>query len=640
MMGDTRMETYYGFVSTSEDALALFEACRLGYKQRVPRRLSDAERAAIRSGSVFVWEENESGMKRWTDGRSWSPSRVQGCFLTYHEWEGRRRAQRHPSFHAMHGFNLPMNMHGMAIPMGIARYGHFIGGPTKAGSTQVQYGFPKENGMLKKALSIRTTDGKRLHIIAYYSKEDHAQRRLLTPTTDPNFPKLVVPPNLYPDMSPESMYGASHSLGDGECSADPSHGQGATGASAAQSCGGSGKQGVRSSSTGSIADAKDACGHLQSAGHAPAMEASGETLDRAHVQRPSDLAVEALSAGLHKTHVQMLGGSTSPASLHASRPAPEPTYPHSAHPMSAPSLGAHSMRPSSNSFSGFTYAPPHRGSAPGMQSESAPASSVMRTTAAAEPLIAEPHALPPIVSEATLMQAHADMDRRKPGKYLGLGGAPLGLGARRATPLRSVTTAAVMVHSPYVSARTSPDAEKRRQPRMHSTSQLPLLLSPINPPQLPVMRSGSFSAAHISLAGLKDVREGPRRLPSISDSMRRGSSPGSSCFPGGLGIYNAGSTRHSSLLPSPLPTPRQSAPEFDAIDRVSPTYRCPPDSLSLLASAADRAQGRQGMRNVSSGHHPYMRNYSRRGPSARSVSFKQSEDIRQLGVLDQSLKLK
>ncbi|ORX70325.1 hypothetical protein DL89DRAFT_207253, partial [Linderina pennispora] len=205
------METYYGFVSTSEDALALFEACRLGYKQRVPRRLSDAERAAIRSGSIFVWEENESGMKRWTDGRSWSPSRVQGCFLTYHEWEGRRRAQRHPTFHTMHGFNMSMlpasmaGIHGMPsqpIPMGIARYGHFTGGPTKAGSSQVQYGFPKENGMLKKALSIKTNDGKKLHIIAYYSKEDHARRRLLTPTNDPNFPKLVVPPNLYPDMSP------------------------------------------------------------------------------------------------------------------------------------------------------------------------------------------------------------------------------------------------------------------------------------------------------------------------------------------------------------------------------------------------------------------------------------------------------
>ncbi|KAJ2820698.1 hypothetical protein IWW50_004954 [Coemansia erecta] len=317
------------------------------------------------------------------------------------------------------------------------------------------------------------------------------------------------------------------------------------------------------------------------------------------------------------------------------------------------------MRPSSNSFSGASYA--HRRSAPGMQyeaplglstsSSSAPASTVMRSTAAAEaamPFVAEPQALPPIVSEATLMQAHSDMDRRESAgrgrKYLGLGG-PLGLGARRATPLRSVTTAAVLVRSPYAQtpARTSPSAAERPQPpRMHSTSQLPLLLSPINPPQLPgTMRSGSFSAVQISLAGIRDAKEGPRRLPSISDSMRHESPPAqSSCSPGGLGIFNAGvSSRASSLLPSPMPTPRQSLPGFDA-DRVSPpSQRGASDSLSLLASAADRAQGRHTTQRNASGHHPYMRAW-RRGPSARSVSLKQSEDIRQLGALDQSLKLK
>ncbi|KAJ2818847.1 Gluconate transport-inducing protein, partial [Coemansia erecta] len=388
-MGDTRMETYYGFVSTSEDALALFEACRLGYKQRVPRRLSDAERSAIRSGSVFVWEEGESGMKRWTDGRSWSPSRVQGCFLTYHEWEGRRRAQRHPSFHTMPGFNMPVNVHGVPIAMGIARYGHFIGGPTKAGATQVQYGFPKENGMLKKALSIRTTDGKRLHIIAYYSKEDHAQRRLMTPTTDPNFPKLVVPPNLYPDMSPESMYGASHSLagaGDGDYgAADPAQSS-ATAAQRARDD--AGKQ----SGCAFGAGTKEAQRNLQRAAHATAdamdicddarphaaADAMGSYDTRPHAmgihdtrphafpdaprtapqqggragRRPSPLrplyaqppsdaaaAVEALSAGLYKARVQSLitdADMPSLASLQASRPAPELVYPHSAHPMSAP----------------------------------------------------------------------------------------------------------------------------------------------------------------------------------------------------------------------------------------------------------------------------------------------------------------
>lgn len=33
------------------------------------------------SGAVFVFGEEESGMKRWTDGRLWSPSRISGNFL-------------------------------------------------------------------------------------------------------------------------------------------------------------------------------------------------------------------------------------------------------------------------------------------------------------------------------------------------------------------------------------------------------------------------------------------------------------------------------------------------------------------------------------------------------------------------------
>ncbi|KAJ2080649.1 Gluconate transport-inducing protein [Coemansia sp. RSA 988] len=686
-MDNTRMETYYGFVSTSEDALALFEACRLGYKQRVPRRLSDGERAAIRSGSVFVWEECESGMKRWTDGRSWSPSRVQGCFLTYHEWEGRRRAQRHPSFHTMHGFNLPMNMHnmqGQPIPMGIARYGHFIGGPTKAGATQVQYGFPKENGMLKKALSIRTTDGKKLHIIAYYSKEDHAQRRLLTPTTDPNFPKLVVPPNLYPDMSPESMYGASHAITtagadslqssntaprDEACSQMGGNPSKLTQADSAMDVSDESRRAVHASPETSpthsgmrqVGDLRRQAGYTQPRRQAARKPSPLRPL-YAHATRTADTgasAVDALSAGLNKARVQSLvldGDMPPPTSLfsaqqlhHASRPAAEllmRPYPHSAHPMSAPSsmgldVASSGTRPTSNSFSGgLSYAhsrpPAEPPLGPSTSSASAPASTVMRSTAvdsAAVPLIAEPHALPPLVSEATLMQTHSDAAHRYGSggegkrKYLGLGG-PLGLGrsgTRRSTPLRSATTAAVLVHHPFANG-----------PMSAGPAHLPLLLSPISAAQLgSASRSGSFSSSRqppISLAGIgRNVPEGPRRLPSISAGLRNESPP--LCSPGGLGIFN--NTR-TSMLPSPLQTPRQSlSGAFDASQRTAP------DSLAMLASAADHSQGHRAtnQRISSSGHHPYLRNW-RREPSARSVSLKQSEDIRQLGALDQTLRLK
>ncbi|CAI7647689.1 unnamed protein product [Penicillium bialowiezense] len=84
------METYYGHVRTPADAIILFEACRIGLLPRVQRRLSEKERQSIRSGSVFVWDEREAGMRRWTDGKSWSASRVSGSFLTYREMEGKR----------------------------------------------------------------------------------------------------------------------------------------------------------------------------------------------------------------------------------------------------------------------------------------------------------------------------------------------------------------------------------------------------------------------------------------------------------------------------------------------------------------------------------------------------------------------
>ena len=84
------METYNGHVRTPADAILLFEACRIGLLPRVQRRLSEKERQQIKSGSVFVWDEREAGMRRWTDGKSWSASRVSGSFLTYREMEGKR----------------------------------------------------------------------------------------------------------------------------------------------------------------------------------------------------------------------------------------------------------------------------------------------------------------------------------------------------------------------------------------------------------------------------------------------------------------------------------------------------------------------------------------------------------------------
>src|SRR5277367_5693545 len=85
---------WQGWIETTGDALLILEAARRGLIPRVTRRLVDAERKKITSGSVFVFDEDESGIKRWTDGFFWSPSRILGNFLLYRETDKRGSGHR------------------------------------------------------------------------------------------------------------------------------------------------------------------------------------------------------------------------------------------------------------------------------------------------------------------------------------------------------------------------------------------------------------------------------------------------------------------------------------------------------------------------------------------------------------------
>ncbi|KAJ7051730.1 Gti1/Pac2 family-domain-containing protein [Mycena amicta] len=71
------------------DAHKVLEAVRLNILPLIRRRLLAHERAQLRSGNVFVWEEcedvDEGGLVRWTEGRRWSQSRMRGDYLFYEE---------------------------------------------------------------------------------------------------------------------------------------------------------------------------------------------------------------------------------------------------------------------------------------------------------------------------------------------------------------------------------------------------------------------------------------------------------------------------------------------------------------------------------------------------------------------------
>jgi hypothetical protein len=66
-------------VRDARDAHTVFEAVRQGLLRPVTRRLNEVERSMyITSGAIFIWEESDDdlGLKRWTDGRVWSQSRM------------------------------------------------------------------------------------------------------------------------------------------------------------------------------------------------------------------------------------------------------------------------------------------------------------------------------------------------------------------------------------------------------------------------------------------------------------------------------------------------------------------------------------------------------------------------------------
>ena len=152
--------SYVGYIKSPVDAVLLLAACDMPCSpsnerksqipRRITRRLLDDERASlIRSGSIFVWDEHEASMRRWTDGRCWSASRVSGCFLTYRELEMRKKSSSDSA---------------------------------KDGPLQNLY---KADGLIKQSFSITTASNRKLHVISYYRKQDVRMGLLQRVSEDP-----------------------------------------------------------------------------------------------------------------------------------------------------------------------------------------------------------------------------------------------------------------------------------------------------------------------------------------------------------------------------------------------------------------------------------------------------------------------
>lgn len=177
-LGSTCMQpTWRGFIHTTRDGLMLLEACLQGHLSHIPRRPHDRERQSIiSSGNIFVYEENASGIRRWTDGITWSPSRIMGNFLVYREL----RDGHQPGEKKRAAKKRKRGSEDLTIPDPSAKSEE---DRQLIGSLSLDaYNF-KPGGLAKKTLSVELR-GIRHHIISYYRVEDVKNGHYHRPTQD------------------------------------------------------------------------------------------------------------------------------------------------------------------------------------------------------------------------------------------------------------------------------------------------------------------------------------------------------------------------------------------------------------------------------------------------------------------------
>lgn len=120
-------------------------------------------------------------MRRWTDGKSWSASRVSGSFLTYREMEGKRGGNGFPAARATRDAHKG-NEHESADD-GVEGYRY------------------KPDGLMKQSFSITTSTGQHLHLISYFARSSAVSQSLQQPSNDPGLRHIRPEKGMYPEST-------------------------------------------------------------------------------------------------------------------------------------------------------------------------------------------------------------------------------------------------------------------------------------------------------------------------------------------------------------------------------------------------------------------------------------------------------
>lgn len=199
----TNMETYYGGVWTRNDAILLCEACRIGLLPLVRRRLSEEECAAIRPGSVYVWEENSADFVQWIDNKSWIDPRTdfQGFEIFYESNLVQDRSNtQYPGTQDSMDTAASSPSENSASPSDEAL-------SPLSESSEVEIfsieGLPGDGSptsrhdvLVKRSFRITTATGQTYHVVAYHNTSLHDG--LLWPSADANLEHISPEVGFYP----------------------------------------------------------------------------------------------------------------------------------------------------------------------------------------------------------------------------------------------------------------------------------------------------------------------------------------------------------------------------------------------------------------------------------------------------------
>ncbi|KAF8473792.1 Gti1/Pac2 family-domain-containing protein [Gautieria morchelliformis] len=199
---DPATVSFYGLIKDHHDALLLITAARLGLIPRFRRRLNMPEQdTLIYSGAVFLWTEEESCMKRWTDGYPWSPSRIHHEFLLYREMAERGCARSRTSSRLAtndasdenvrpHDSRHRRTIRLLAGSLFNADELENLVRMSISGESRINDVF-KRGGLMKKTFSL-SLPGETWHVISYYTLEDALASRLPIPKESLCFKGLTI----------------------------------------------------------------------------------------------------------------------------------------------------------------------------------------------------------------------------------------------------------------------------------------------------------------------------------------------------------------------------------------------------------------------------------------------------------------